>query len=117
MDFLTQLLEEAGRNPLATVIVLFMLVAFMIWLVRIYPKVREERKSLVAHIASSNEVMRHSSRVIENNSKVIENNTKVMEIQKESLDHLCRCVNGMNETLGDVDEKVTELRALAKSGK
>ncbi len=115
MDFLTKLLEEAGRNPLATIIVICMLAAFMFWLIRIYPKSREEHRALVKHIASSNEVMRHSSSVIENNSRVIENNTKMMEIQKQSLDHLGGSVNAMGETLEDVREKFIELRAELRS--
>lgn len=104
IGFFTAFMNEAKGQPLATFLVLLVVGFAIYWIIVQFPKVKKDRQELSSHVATSNELLRHSSAVIENNSKVIENNTRVHEMTEQSLKHLCDDVGNLHDRMETHDQ-------------
>lgn len=121
-DFVIALLQEAKGQPLATILVLLIVIACIVLAILLVPKLVRNRRTLTAQIAQSNELIRHNSAVIENNSRCMDNNTKFMEISKQSMDNICQKVSDLRDQFEKHDDhalsvlnKQTEILAIIQN--
>ena len=116
----TALLQEAGKNPLATFIVIAAIIIGGLYLIFVYPKRVEERKAaadrahedskaIAAQMSSATEVIRHSAAVIENNSTVIANNSQTHEFVRMSIKNLCSDVGELRDKVDDHDKTAQQI--------
>ena len=112
-DVITALFAEAAKNPLATFIVIVLLVLGFIFIVFIYPKMHREKMAsqaaLTAQMARGNEIINHSASVINNNSRALDNNTQAMELTRQAVGDMCGRMDHLQDRFDVHDGNMVEV--------